>query len=133
MDRDSILIEIYNKHIIERVCSAYWSKIGDLKEDCIQYIWLLICELPEKKLIDLYSKNQLDYYIYSIGRNQIWNDKSSFYQLYKGKLQQVWGELENIIKNEQNKENDKKFNNLHLTNNTNILHHTKRPKHIRDF
>lgn len=104
MDRDSILIDIYNKHIIERVCSAYWSKIGDLKEDCIQYIWLLICELPEQKLIDLYNKNQLDYYIYSIGRNQIWNDKSSFYQLYKGKLQQVWGEIENIIRNEQNQE-----------------------------
>lgn len=101
MDRQTVLNYIYETKIIERIASAYWSKIGEYKEDFIQYIWLLICEIPEDKLIELFDKGQLNFYVFSIARNQAWNDKSSFYQLYKGKLQTVFGEIEKIVNEER--------------------------------
>lgn len=101
MDRQSVLSYIYDTKLIERIASAYWSKIGELKEDYVQYIWLLVCELPEDKLVSLFNKNQLDFYIYSIARNQAWNDKSSFNKLYTEQLTKVYGEIERIIKHEE--------------------------------
>lgn len=80
--RDKILQEIYTSQIIEKVSSRYWSYIKGNREDFIQYIYLILCELPEKKLVHLYQNNQINFYIISIIKNQATCDYNPFHRLY---------------------------------------------------
>jgi hypothetical protein len=59
--------------------------LGTNKEDWKQEMWLIILELPEDKLIRLYENKELDWYILSIARNQVVNDRSTFNRKYNDK------------------------------------------------
>lgn len=85
MSRNEIVEYIYSLKIVEKCASRFGNIIGQYKDDFIQYIYLQILELPEEKLIDLFSKGELVYYIIAISRNNALGRYSSFFKEMKEK------------------------------------------------
>lgn len=76
--REYILTEVYNSNILKKMANKYASKLkGDI-DDFVSHCLLIICEIPEDKLVKLYNDNQLYFYVVKIANNQCWNDKSTF-------------------------------------------------------
>lgn len=90
MNREQIITEIYNSNLFEKMASRYSTKLGGLKEDWIQHLYLTLCEIPEDKLVELYNKKELNYYLYYIGKAACFNDNSDFNKLHKGRLDIVY-------------------------------------------
>lgn len=86
MNREQIITELYNSNLFEKMASTYSSKLGDAKEDWIQNMYLIACEIPEDRLIELYEKKELNYYLFYIGKAQAYNDKSEFWKETKGRI-----------------------------------------------
>lgn len=86
MNKNEIITEIYNNNLIEKLSNTFTSKIGLYKEDFTQHLYLILCEIPEEKLIGLYERKELDYYLYYISKAQAFNDKSEFWKEHKGRL-----------------------------------------------
>lgn len=84
--RDDVINYLYNKQLIPKLGSTFISQLGINREDFEQELWLIILEIPEDKLIELYDKKQLDWYILSVARNQVVNDKSTFNKKYNSKI-----------------------------------------------
>lgn len=74
-----------DKELIDKLGNTFHSQLGTNKEDWKQEMWLIILELPEDKLIRLYENKELDWYILSIARNQVVNDRSTFNRKYNDK------------------------------------------------
>lgn len=106
MTRDEIIKEIIDKEFVEKVCTTFGSILGENKDDFYGEFWLIILdEIPEDKLINLYNNKQLYFYLLSIARNQITNDKSKFNKKYQTKIDKV--DIENYLRiTEENYDND---------------------------
>lgn len=85
MNRNEIVEYIYRLKVVEKCASRFGNIIGQYKDDFIQYIYLQILELPDEKLIDLFSKGELIYYIIAICRNNALGRYSSFFKEMKEK------------------------------------------------
>lgn len=103
MTKDKVIKYLINKKLVERLGAHYQSYLEDLKEDFQQELWLIILELPEDKLIRLYENKQLDFYLLSIARNQVVNDKSTFNRMYNRKINTI--PIEDYI-TEQDEDNE---------------------------
>jgi len=57
-----------------------------LREDLKQEVILIICELPEAKIIDLNSRKELEYYAVRVILNQINSNTSPFAREYKNNI-----------------------------------------------
>lgn len=81
MGRNEILIEFWKS---EEVNNAF-SKMHpiELQEDLKAEVFLILCEMPEAKLIDLYDKKQLRFYLVRIMLNLIQSTDKKFYQKYR--------------------------------------------------
>lgn len=86
MNRDNIIQFIVTSKIVEKLANRFASLLGNNKEDYIQELYLMILTIPEDKLISLYSRNELIYYIISIARNQAVYKKSDFNKIYNNQL-----------------------------------------------
>ena len=76
--REYILTEVYNSNILNKMANKYASKLkGDI-DDFVSHCLLIICEIPEDKLVRLYEQGQLYFYIVKITNNQCWNSGSTF-------------------------------------------------------
>lgn len=76
--RDEILTEVYKSDILKKMANKYASKLkGDI-DDFVSHCLLIICEIPEDKLVRLYEQEQLYFYVIALARNQIVNIKSTF-------------------------------------------------------
>lgn len=80
MSRNEVIEYIYNLKIVEKCASRFSNIIGQYKEDFIQYIYLQLLEIPEDKLLDLFSKGELVYYIIAISRNNALGRYSNFFK-----------------------------------------------------
>lgn len=86
MTKNEIITEIYNSNIVVKLAKKYGSYIKDYNiDDFCQEIYLILAEMPDDKLINLYNTKQLDFYIISIIRNQATNDISTFNKTYNPK------------------------------------------------
>ena len=85
ISRDDVIKYLIDKELIDKLSTTFQSQLGDNKADWVQEMWLIILELPEDKLVRLYENKELDWYIISIARNQVTNDKSKFNRLYNDK------------------------------------------------
>ena len=81
MGRNEILIEFWKS---EEVNNAF-SKMHpiELQDDLKAEVFLILCEMPEAKLIDLYDKKQLRFYLVRIMLNLIQSTDKKFYQKYR--------------------------------------------------
>lgn len=78
MERSDVINEVVNSGIIEKYARSITFKDSYYKEEFIQLMYLILCEIPEDKLIKLYKKNQLYFYLVRICKNQFFNKYSTY-------------------------------------------------------
>lgn len=55
----------------------------ELQDDLKSEVFLILAELPEHKIIDLYNKKQLRFYVVRIMLNLVQNSNNQFYKRYR--------------------------------------------------
>lgn len=84
--REKILTEVYNSKIVDKMAKKLYYRLRNQTEDYISFIYETICTLDEDKLIKLYDKGELYFYIVSICKNQVVNDKSDYNRLMENNI-----------------------------------------------
>jgi hypothetical protein len=64
----------------------------DLQEDLKSEVIAIVCEWPEEKIVDLHTKNQLEFYVVRVILNQIKSKTSPFYKKYRQSFAELTGE-----------------------------------------
>ena len=81
MNKQDIITIIHKEHWIEDIIKKY-NLDGSLKDDFIQEMYLILLEYNEDKIIELYSKNQLKYFLIRICVNNYKSTTSPWYKKY---------------------------------------------------
>ena len=104
MTKDEVINYVIDKQLIPKLATTFSSLLGGNKDDFIQEMYMiLLTEIPDSKLIKLYEDKHLDFYILSIARNQVVNDKSTFNRMYNRKINTI--PIEDYI-TEQDEDNE---------------------------
>lgn len=83
MDRKNNIIEALAKEkTVETLCTNMGVEQAYL-DDLIQEIYLILLEYNEDKLIKMYERKQLKFFIVRIIMNQYFSKNSPFYKKYK--------------------------------------------------
>ena len=82
MTKNEVIDWVVSQKLVEKLSTRFSSQLGTLKEDWVQEMYLTICEMSEEKLVGLFERNQLVYYIISVCRNQATYSKSDFNKKY---------------------------------------------------
>ena len=70
----------------------------ELRYDLKAEVFLVLCEMDEQKLIGLYERNELRFYIVRTMLNMIKSDRSTFYKNYRNHIEFVAADLNREIK-----------------------------------
>lgn len=75
MDKEAVIREIGEMRMVETIVAsvAHRKEQGldeDLKDLC-QMIYLVLCEYPEERIVDLYENKQMQFFIVRIALNQM--------------------------------------------------------------
>lgn len=97
-----ILDEIERENIIRDMCINMRISPNDM-EDLIQEVYVILLEYNPEKIIELYQKKQLKFFIVGILKRQYHSKTSPFYKKYKKYYTLVDG---NYINNENNDMDD---------------------------
>ena len=81
MNKQDIITIIHKEHWIENIIKKY-NLDGSLKDDFIQEMYLILLEYNEDKIVELYSKNQLKYFLIRICVNNYKSTTSPWYKKY---------------------------------------------------
>ena len=81
MGRNEILVEFWNNEEVNNAFSKMYPI--ELQDDLKSEVFLILCEMPEDKLIDLYSKKYLRFYIVKIMLNIIKSPTKKFFLKFK--------------------------------------------------
>ena len=83
MDRKNNIIEVLAKEkTVETLCTNMGVEQAYL-DDLVQEIYLILLEYNEDKLIKMYERKQLKFFIVRIIMNQYFSKNSPFYKKYK--------------------------------------------------
>lgn len=83
MDRKNNIIEALAKEkTVETLCTNMGVEQAYL-DDLVQEIYLILLEYDEDKLIKMYERKQLKFFIVRIIMNQYFSKNSPFYKKYK--------------------------------------------------
>jgi hypothetical protein len=88
-----------------KILAEYWTlkEVNDafakmhpeeLQYDLKAEVFLVLCEMNEDKLIGLYERNELKFYIVRIMLNMIKSDRSNFYKSYRNYTEYVDNDIE---------------------------------------
>ena len=91
-----------------KILAEYWTlkEVNDafakMQPEELQYdlkaeVFLVLCEMNEEKLIGLYERNELKFYIVRIMLNMIKSDRSNFYKSYRNYTEYVDNDTETEI------------------------------------
>ena len=91
-----------------KILAEYWTlkEVNDafakMQPEELQYdlkaeVFLVLCEMNEEKLIGLYERNELKFYIVRIMLNMIKSDRSNFYKSYRNYTESVDNDTETEI------------------------------------
>jgi hypothetical protein len=85
MVKNEILTEYWN---LKEVNDAF-SKMQpeELQYDLKAEVFLVLCEMDDEKLIGMYERNELKFYIVRTMLNMIKSDRSSFYKNYRNHIE----------------------------------------------
>ena len=83
-----------------KILAEYWTlkEVNDafakmhpeeLQYDLKAEVFLILCEMNEEKLIGMYERNELKFYIVRIMLNMIKSDRSNFYKSYRNYTEYV--------------------------------------------
>lgn len=78
----SIIDIIIKEQYVETLIDAY-NVSSVYKDDLIQEIYLILLQYDKQKLMDIYNKKQLKFFIAKIITNQFNSQTSVFFKLYK--------------------------------------------------
>jgi hypothetical protein len=88
-----------------KILAEYWTlkEVNDafakmhpeeLQYDLKAEVFLVLCEMNEEKLIGMYERNELKFYIVRIMLNMIKSDRSNFYKSYRNYTEYVDNDTE---------------------------------------
>ena len=96
MVKNKILAEFWD---LKEVNEAFGKmQPEELRYDLKAEVFLVLCEMDEQKLIGLYERNELRFYIVRTMLNMIKSDRSTFYKNYRNHIQFVASDLNREIK-----------------------------------
>lgn len=81
MDKNGIITELWQSQDLNEALKKM--KPVEIQEDLKSELFLIICEIEESKLIDLYDKKQLKFYIVRIMLNLVQSSKNKFFKNYR--------------------------------------------------
>lgn len=81
MDKNGIITELWKSQDLNDALKKM--KPVEIQEDLKSELFLIICEIEESKLIDLYDKKQLKFYIVRIMLNLVQSSKNKFFKNYR--------------------------------------------------
>lgn len=81
MDRNLIIQELWLSNDVDDAIKKMHPV--EMQEDLKSELFLVIAELDENKLIELYKKNQLKFYMVRVMINMVRSSKSKFYKNYR--------------------------------------------------
>lgn len=99
---NTIIKEIYEENIVKDIIANMRVKSNDV-DDLEQEIYMILLEYNKDRIIELYEKNQLKYFIVGIISRQYNSKTSPFYKKFKKYYTLVDG---NYINNEDVMEDD---------------------------
>lgn len=85
LKKDEVINYLLNKQLIERLGTTFQSYLGNDVQDFVQDMWEIVLNIPEEKLVGLYERKELDYYLLKIAKLQAVNENSKFHKLYNNK------------------------------------------------
>ena len=85
--RNDILVEFWQSHEVNEAISKMHPI--ELQEELKSELFLRIAEIPEEKLIDLYNKKQLRFYVVRIMLNLIRSTDHKFYKKFRNFVEYV--------------------------------------------
>jgi hypothetical protein len=91
-----------------KILAEYWTlkEVNDafakmhpeeLQYDLKAEVFLVLCEMNEEKLIGMYERNELKFYIVRVMLNMIKSDRSNFYKSYRNYTEYVNNDTEAIV------------------------------------
>lgn len=99
---NTIIKEIYEENIVKDIIANMRVKSNDI-DDLEQEIYMILLEYNQDRIIEMYEKNQLRYFIVGIISRQYNSKTSPFYKKFKKYYTLVDG---NYINNEDVMEDD---------------------------
>lgn len=99
---NKIIKEIYEENIVKDIIANMRVKSNDI-DDLEQEIYMILLEYNQDRIIEMYEKNQLRYFIVGIISRQYNSKTSPFYKKFKKYYTLVDG---NYINNEDVMEDD---------------------------
>ena len=87
MDRQNIISELYQSNDINDAISKMNPK--NLQDELRQEVFLVLCEMDEKKLFDMYEQGYLKYFIVRTILNMVKSDRSNFYKKFRQVYQEI--------------------------------------------
>ena len=95
MVKNEILAEFWD---LKEVNEAFGKmQPEELRYDLKAEVFLVLCEMDEQKLIGMYERNELKFYIVRTMLNMIKSDRSNFYKNYRNHIEFVPTELNKEI------------------------------------
>lgn len=81
MDKNGIITELWNSKDLNEALKNM--RPVEIQDDLKSELFLIIAEIDESKLIDLYNKKQLKFYIVRIMLNLVQSTKNKFYKNFR--------------------------------------------------
>lgn len=97
-----IVTEIYDSGLLRELCENIGVTSNDI-DDFMQEMYMVLLEYNEDKIIEMYNKKQLKFFIVRIIQNQYNSSTSPFYRKYKKYYKYIDG---NYVNNEDNEDVD---------------------------
>lgn len=83
MSKNDIITDIYNRGIIKKQLQYYWGEESNNLQDIEQDLYILLIQLPEELLQEMYNNGKLLHWISATLRRQIRSVNSYYYKKYK--------------------------------------------------
>ena len=96
--RNDILAELWNSKEVNDAIKKMHPK--ELQEDLKSEVFLILAELDATKLIDLYEKKQIKFYMVRIMLNLVQSTDKKFYGKYRNFVEYVEVEREDVKEND---------------------------------
>jgi hypothetical protein len=85
MNRNSIIIQLWDSTELKDAISKMQPE--ELQDDLRSELFKVLCEMDEDKLIDMYKRNVLKFYLVRTMINMMQSNTSQFYRIYRKPLQ----------------------------------------------
>lgn len=79
---NKIMQEVYEKNIVKDIITNMRVKSNDI-DDLEQEIYMILLDYNKERIIEMYNKKQLNYFIVGIVSRQYNSSTSPFYKKYK--------------------------------------------------